>query len=100
MCDSPLGERGHELWVVADECGVDALLLQEFSNELVEQACGGVGGRAVDAVLDDEGHQLQACGLRVQVSGHLAVEGSLQARHLIKTKTTDIAWTVWVQTDN
>ena len=48
---TPLGERRHELRVVADEGGVDTALLQELAHELVQQPGWRVRRRAVQAVL-------------------------------------------------
>jgi hypothetical protein len=52
----PLGERRHDLRVVADEGRVDALVLQELANQLVQQACWRLGRWAVDIVLDTQVH--------------------------------------------
>ncbi len=42
---APLGQRRHELRVVADEGGVEALRLEELAHELVQQTrCGLRGG--------------------------------------------------------
>eukprot|EP00951_Prasinocladus_malaysianus_P024279 scaffold209201_cov50-Prasinocladus_malaysianus.AAC.2 len=50
---SPFGQRGHDLRVVTDECGVHALLLEVFAHQLVQQPRGRVGRRAVDFPLVD-----------------------------------------------
>jgi hypothetical protein len=45
-----LGQRRHHLRVSSDEGGVDTLLLNELSDELVEHTCVGLRGRTVDLV--------------------------------------------------
>jgi len=52
-----LGERRHHLGVASDECGVDALLLDELANESVEHAGVSERGCALDASLLE--HALQ-----------------------------------------
>ena len=47
----PLCQRAHELRVIADESGVGALFLEELPDELVQQARGCLGRRAVDPML-------------------------------------------------
>jgi hypothetical protein len=62
-----LGERRHHLGVAGDECGVDALLLDEFANKSVEHAGVGERGCALDASLLE--HALQELVELVGVHG-------------------------------
>ena len=50
----PLGQGGHDLGVLGDESGVDALHLDEIAHQLVEKARGRAGRAAVDVVLHAE----------------------------------------------
>ena len=54
---SPLCKRRHDLRVVADECGVEALGLEELAHQLVEQARRRVGRLALHLMLLAEVHE-------------------------------------------
>ena len=77
---APLGERAHELRVVADERGVDALRLEELAHELVQQAARRLRRRALHAVLRAELDEAGARLLRLERLRQLDVERLLEAR--------------------
>mmetsp|Transcript_8923 Transcript_8923/g.24044 ORF Transcript_8923/g.24044 Transcript_8923/m.24044 type:complete len:656 (-) Transcript_8923:29-1996(-) len=76
----PLGQRRHDLRVVADEGGVDALRLEELAHKLVEQPRRGLRRRAVHVVLGAEVHQKQPRLFRVKVLWKLDLEHLLEPR--------------------
>jgi hypothetical protein len=80
---SPLGQRAHELRVVADEGWVDALLLQEFAHQLVQQARGRLRRRAVDVVLGAQVNEHLPRLLALQVRRQLGPEALFQPRNLM-----------------
>jgi hypothetical protein len=76
-----LGERAHDLGVLCDEGGVDALVLDELADELVEEARRRARLGALDAVLGAEALEDEAGLLGEEVRGELDVERVLDALH-------------------
>jgi len=74
-----LGERRHDLGVISDEGGRDALGLNEVANELVEQASVGERRTALDAVLLalhlEELVGLSGAKVRGELDAELLLEG-------------------------
>jgi hypothetical protein len=77
-----LGERRHHLGVAGDECGVDALLLDELANEGVEHAGVGERGCALDASLLEHALQelVELVGVHGVASRELLTAGLLERR--------------------
>mmetsp|Transcript_5567 Transcript_5567/g.10498 ORF Transcript_5567/g.10498 Transcript_5567/m.10498 type:complete len:374 (-) Transcript_5567:204-1325(-) len=77
-----LGERAHDLGVVADEAGAGALGLQELPHELVQKPRRGGGRRAHHFVLLTHLKQVLVDLVRAQVGG---ATRDLQANRLLES---------------
>mmetsp|Transcript_12080 Transcript_12080/g.36647 ORF Transcript_12080/g.36647 Transcript_12080/m.36647 type:complete len:577 (+) Transcript_12080:163-1893(+) len=77
----PLGQWAHELRVIGDEGGVDALGLDYLADEAVQQTIGGVGQLHLDLELLALLEQEEARLLALQVLRDLETGALLEATH-------------------
>jgi len=78
--------------VVTDEGGVGALLLQEVTHQLVQQAACGLWGRAVHAVLLHQLLQALAALVSLQRLRQLLTQAGLQVRQHADAAPEQEAW--------
>lgn len=98
----PFGQRTHQLRMVDDEAGADALRLKELADKLVNQTGGRTGVRALDVLLDAELVEELARFLSLEVTapGQLDSESLFESLHHFNSaerwREVDLVHLVWV----
>lgn len=77
----PLGEGRHDLRVIHDEGGGDALRLNELTDELIEETVSGLGRRALNVELSAKLLEEDGGGLSSEIGGEGDLELLLKSGH-------------------